>query len=500
MGLLAFTYADGIAVLVKKWTSTQEYSHGFFIPAVSAWLVWLKRAELAALEVRDSWLGPVVMLFGAVILLLGNLSAIWSIVHYSLVVTIAGLVLSLYGGAGLRILWAPVVYLLFAVPLPQFIYQELSAQLQLISSVIGVELIRLWGISVFLEGNVIDLGVYKLQVAEACNGLRYLFPLTSFGFLCAYIFSAPLWQRLLIFVSTIPITVLMNSVRVGVIGVLVEYFGIEMAEGFLHDFEGWMVFMVCVTLLFGEIWLLNRLRGEQRGFADLLDLPANVAVRGPLRVRAVSASHKASGVLMAIIAVGSWAVAVRAEVVPVSKPLGDLPLQLDDWSGRRVRLDDVIVTALGATDYLLVDYVRPDGELVNAFVAYYASQRSGQASHSPRACIPGGGWQIGELSQVRVGEMGAAGKPLLANRVEIHRGEQRQLVYYWFAQRGRILTNEYLVKWYLFWDALTRNRSDGGLVRLVTPLLRGETWADGDRRLTGFAAIFAARLGPYLPR
>ena len=108
---------------------------------------------------------------------------------------------------------------------------------------------RLFGVSVYLEGNVIDLGVYKLQVAEACDGLRYLFPLMTIGFLIAYFFKATFWKRALLFLSSIPITILMNSFRVGTIGVMVEHWGVRMAEGFLHEFQGWMVFMASGALM-----------------------------------------------------------------------------------------------------------------------------------------------------------------------------------------------------------------------------------------------------------
>ena len=133
--------------------------------------------------------------------------------------------------------------------------------------------IRAAGLPVFLEGNVIDLGTYQLQVAEACSGMRYLFPLMSFGFLCAVLFRGRWWQRAILFLSTIPLTILMNSFRIGVIGILVNYYGIEQAEGFLHDFEGWVIFMACVGVLFIIIWIFARM--EKRPFLEIfgLDIP-----------------------------------------------------------------------------------------------------------------------------------------------------------------------------------------------------------------------------------
>ena len=146
--------------------------------------------------------------------------------------------------------------LFFTIPLPKFLYNNLSSQLQLISSEIGVWFIRLFDISVYLEGNVIDLGNYKLQVVEACSGLRYLFPLMTLGFIAAYFFKGAFWKRAIIFLSSIPITVLMNSLRIGMIGVTVEYWGVAAAEGLLHDFEGWVVFMACTAVLVLEMWVL----------------------------------------------------------------------------------------------------------------------------------------------------------------------------------------------------------------------------------------------------
>src|SRR4029079_8443440 len=126
--------------------------------------------------------------------------------------------------------------------------------------------IRLVGIPVYLEGNVIDLGVYKLQVVEACSGLRYLYPLLSLGFLAAYLFQAPLWQRAIVFLSTIPITILMNSLRIAIVGILVNSYGPQDADGFLHMFEGWIIFIACAGVLVAEMALFARFASRKRFF------------------------------------------------------------------------------------------------------------------------------------------------------------------------------------------------------------------------------------------
>ena len=270
--LLLFTFYEGMRQLVNIWESREEYSYGYLIPVITLFLIWQKRPQLEQAPFTGSWLGIAVMILGLGLLVLGNLSTLFLVVQYGFLVVLAGIALALMGWHAFKIIAVPLTLLLFMIPLPQFFLQEISNQLQLISSQLGVLVIRLFGISVFLEGNVIDLGTYKLQVVEACSGLRYLFPLMTLGFIVAYFFHAAFWKRAIIFLSTIPITILMNSFRIGVIGVMVEYWGQSMAEGFLHDFEGWFVFMACTGVLFLEMLLLAKLGKDRR---PLREVPAD---------------------------------------------------------------------------------------------------------------------------------------------------------------------------------------------------------------------------------
>jgi exosortase D (VPLPA-CTERM-specific) len=419
-------------------------------------------------------------------------------------------VLAWIGWRGVREIWAPLLYLVFIVPLPSFLYQGLSSELQLISSELGVWFVRLFGVSVFLEGNVIDLGIYKLQVVEACSGLRYLFPLTSFAFLCAYLYRGSWWQKGLIFVSAAPVTILLNSLRIGVIGVLVEHWGIEMAEGFLHFFEGWIIFLAGVGLLFGLMWILARLSGRRGGLQDLVRLemlwPAGSgegAAAGSgqgVSGQAVSRSVAAAVGFLAVGAVAMGALPARSEVVPEWKSFATFPMRLGEWQGRDQPLEQQYLDVLKLDDYVLADYRRPGGgAAVNFYLAYYGSQRKGASVHSPRSCIPGGGWEIGAFVPVAVDGVTVGGRPLEVNRVVIAKGSSRQLVYYWFDQRGRQMTNEYGVKWMIFWDALTRNRTDGALVRLVTPVGPGEDLGRAERRLGEFLKEAYPEISAYVP-
>ena len=263
----------------------EEYSHGFLIPFIAGWLLWTRRDALMASIGQPSWAGPLLILLAAALEIVGKLSTLYLLPQVGFIVALVGITLAFGGTSLLRVTWLPIAFLIFAIPLPYVVDAGLSFQLQLISSQLGVAFIRLFQIPVFLEGNVIDLGQYKLQVVEACSGLRYLYPLMSLGFLAAYLFQAPLWQRALVFFSTIPITIAMNSLRIGIVGILVNHFGPQDADGFLHMFEGWIIFIACAGLLAGEMYVLARVVSG-KPFFDVF-YPPTICAERPAQFRPV---------------------------------------------------------------------------------------------------------------------------------------------------------------------------------------------------------------------
>jgi exosortase D (VPLPA-CTERM-specific) len=375
----------------------------------------------------------------------------------------------------------------------------LSFRLQLISSELGTFFIRLLQIPVYLEGNVIDLGRYKLQVVEACSGLRYLYPLMSLGFLAAYLFQAPLWQRAAVFLSTIPITIFMNSLRIGIVGVLVDNFGPQDADGFLHMFEGWIIFIACAGVLVAEMTLLARF-GSGKGFLEVFYPPSVAATtaQGQSEYSFGRAPLVGGFLLLCAAGLATFFVSARHEIFPERTLFASFPAALGEWHGRTSSLDKGTEQFLGLTDYILSDYARKDGHGVNLYVAYYASQRNGLAPHSPSVCIPGNGWQIAQLDRTSY-QNDDLSISLPLNRVVVTRGQVKELVYYWFDERGMKIANEYVSKLYLLRDAMFKNRTDGALVRLTTLLYPGESEKDADKRLQDFMQIAIPSLAGYLP-
>jgi exosortase D (VPLPA-CTERM-specific) len=499
---LGFVFFKGLVELEYRWATAEQYSHGYMIPLVALFLLWKALPQIKPLNWTPSVWAPCLMILALLGWCLGELSSLFIIVHYSLLLALWALVLAVLGWRSVRLAWPALLYLVFMVPLPQFLYHGLSAKLQLISTDLGVAVIRLFDISVFVEGNVIDLGSYQLQVVEACSGLNYLFPLMSFGFLIAVLYNGPRWHQWLIFFATIPVTIFMNSLRIGIIGITVDYWGVSAAEGFLHAFEGWFVFMACLAVLALLIALLNVRNKDGLGVLERLDIsyPTLAEIKAlPSGARGTQRTVIVTALICLLAVPASILLTTREEVVPPRETFTQFPLLKGEWIGREETIEERVLDALLLTDYIIVNYRRPSDPMpVNFYVAFYGSQRTGATIHSPRSCMPGGGWQITQLSQLDLSDaLGMQGPTV--NRTIIQLGEQRQLVYYWFQQRGRNITNEYLAKWYLFQDSLTMARSDGALVRLVTPVPPGGDEAVADARLQAFLREFYPQLPRFVP-
>ena len=495
LGLSLWLYWDGLAEAVLRWELQEEYSHGYLIPLVSLFILWEKRFQIAASYQGYSWWGLPIIVLALIILLVGEVSALYMLIHYSFILLLFGLSLAFLGSAT-RYTWVAIALLGFAVPLPYFIEVILTSKLQLISSQLGVEIIRLCRIPVFLSGNIIDLGNYQLQVVEACSGLRYLFPLMSLGFIGAYLYQASVWKRAVLFLSTVPITIFMNSLRIAITGILVDNWGTEMAEGFLHDFEGWLIFMACGGLLLLEVFLMElfttRLSVRQ-AFAVPVSVSAEQFSSQNINPLQLSKPIAVSIPLLLVALAGVGSLDNREEDATFKKTeLISFPLKFDDWFGREDRIEADVAEKLGFTEYVMINYQNLQHRPVNFYVAYYASQRKGVSPHSPKVCIPGGGWEIAKFSRTTVDEM-----PV--NRVLIRKGTQDQIVYYWFEERGTPIANEYLKKWLLFKDALFLNRTDGSLVRVTTPVMSDETLEDADLRAQEFIRISRNKLTQLLP-
>ena len=496
----------GFVSLGEAW-STAEYSHGPLIPILSLYLFLRDMRKVPPKEgpVTDRFPGVIITVVALAIAIFGNLVKIPDIVTYAFIIWVGGMVLLSFGFTRGIVFWTGVLHLVYMLPLPQFLYWQLTIWLQLVSSELGVWFIRMLDIPVFLEGNVIDLGVYKLLVAEACSGLRYLFPILSFSYVFCVLYNGPVWHRVVILISAAPITVFMNAFRIGMIGVLVDGYGIEQAEGFLHYFEGWVIFGACVGILFLLAILMQRLQRNPKPISEALDVDFD-GLGGQMARMAIIPRSGALVTVACLTALVSalWVAMPTPERPQVErKPFAMFPLTYGEWSSYTTPLDTQIETVLAADDYVQATFIRPGvAAPVGFFSAFYHKQTEGSGIHSPEVCLPVGGWEMNGLAPFSVDLEAETGwAPFQLNRAIIQKenGLEKQVVYYWFEQRGRRMTNDFAAKLVTIWDSFRMGRSDGALVRFTTPVAPGESEADAEARLRELMVEILPELPQFLP-
>ena len=464
-------------------------------------MIWSRRRALESIDLTPSWIGFAVLVGSAVLLLLGSRTGVFSFAQTGLVTSLFGISMIVGGWKLTRLLAVPIAFLFFMVPLPYFLTAKLTSGMQLLSSELGVAFIRLFNVPVFLDGNIIDLGVYKLGVVEACSGLRYLFPFLSLGFLAAYTCDLSLWKRILVFLSVIPITIVMNSFRIGATGILVHYHGIELAEGFMHYFEGWVVFILCIGLLVIVIYVISWLSGKRQ--IDLFRFPefsvSKVERPSDHWRRGVIIRSTLAALVLIPFGASAYSNLDRKMMPPGAKPLIGLPYEVTGWTVENtIHLNPDVESVLAADDYVGANMSNSAGDHISLFVAYIERKRGKTTWHSPQQCIPGGGWKITSIDRVELVDS-YTGEPYFANRVLIERNQVRQLVYYWFQQRGRRIASEWTVRYYVIMDSLFKGRTDGALVRLVTPLENGADIETAESKLRSFVSELGLRLPQYVP-
>lgn len=492
--------------VMVEWWKRDDYTYCYLVVPIVLYLLWEKRESLSKVISQSSWMGLFPFVLGIIFYWLGELGGEFYTMYVASWLILVGLCWLHLGWEKFKTIFFALFFVLTMFPPPNFIYQKISVSLKLISSQLGVTLMQWYGMSAYREGNIIDLGFTQLQVVDACSGLRYLIPLIVLGILLAYFFRAPLWKKAFLLLSSVPLSVFSNSLRIAMTGILYEIWGPKVAEGFFHGFSGWFIFMFSLVLLLGEMWLLKRVIPERKSSTVEKDNPAKIPVAGSGNILVKTGVRSffqpqfvAAVVLLGVTLIISQSVEFR-EKIPISKTFRQFPLEIGEWQGKSGHMEQEFINALHFNDYVIIDYMNAAGKAVNFYVAYYESQRKGESIHSPSTCLPSSGWIFNEAGKVTLhfAAEGLADMPV--NRAFIQKGGARQLSYFWFPMRGRVLTNAYEMKIFNFWDALTRQRTDGALVRVITPVFEYEKVEEADKRLQAFVKDVVPVLDEFLPK
>jgi exosortase len=268
VGLVLLLYASVIKDLVLQWWTDADYGHGFFVPLFSGYILWRERDRWTKTEIKPSNFGFVVMLGAIALLLLGSLGAEFFTSRFSLLVLLAGMILFLAGWKMLRAVSFSLCYLMWMIPIPVIIYNQITFPLQLIASRLATAWLEFAQVPVLRDGNILIMSNYSLEVVEACSGIRSLMTLMALAVAYGYLVSPRRWVRYALAAFMVPVAIGTNAVRIMGAAIVARHFGPAAAEGFLHKFSGWVIFLVALVLMFGTHWILLYIAERRRRAAN----------------------------------------------------------------------------------------------------------------------------------------------------------------------------------------------------------------------------------------
>ena len=495
--LIAWLYASILARLALQWVgphSDPNFQHGIFVPIFALFVLWQDRKKLKAITSAPSWTGLPLVVLSLLVLVLGVRGADIFLPRVSLLILLTGLIILFRGWTFFRAVLFPWAFLILMIPIPALIMNRVTFPLQLLAAKLSTSLLELVGVAVHREGNIIWLASGPLDVAEACSGIRSLLTLVTLAIIYGYLMETRKWVRVVLALSAVPIAVAANSFRVFVTGLLVRYWDPEKAMGFFHTFEGWLVFVVALIMLFALHRLICLIWKSSPA------APRNVA---PLEERpAGGVSQKAGSFHFGIVAVLMLATAIFLQFPPPPnvKHVGTMPYQIGDWKGTDVPIRQEELDILGPGEYLQREYENASQSepSINLFIPFFPTQKAGDTIHSPDHCLLGAGWFPISREVIQLSRPNGSSMPV--KRYVVSKSGERQLVLYWFQAHGRVLASEWQARYYLISDSIYMNRSDGGMVRLMTPMLDGESPDAAQVRMMKFGSQLLPLLDSYIPQ
>jgi exosortase len=250
--VLLALYAPVLVRLVRQWWTDPDYSHGFLVPLLSAYLIWQRRDKLAEVARKPSNWGLAVVFASLGLLFLGSLGAELFLTRISVIGTICGLIAYFSGWKLLRAMAFPLAFLLFAVPIPVIIYNEIVFPLQFVASRFATSCLEMLNLfPIMREGNVLIMPGMRLEVVEACSGIRSLMSLLALAAGYGYLAEKSVAVRWFLFLAMVPLAIVSNGTRVMITALMTNYIGPQAAEGFMHEFSGWVIFVVATALFLG---------------------------------------------------------------------------------------------------------------------------------------------------------------------------------------------------------------------------------------------------------
>jgi exosortase D (VPLPA-CTERM-specific) len=482
-------YWTSISKLIHRWNSGDD-NYCFLIIPLFLYLCWEKRRHFRFAEFSWSIWGLIPTTLAILMMILGERGSAETLIYIGFWGFLSGMATILYGGR-IRHLAFPFLILFFIVPLPPFLNRLLTFKLKMVASMFSADMLRMVGVTVVQEGNILDLGIGQLEVADACSGLRYFMPMILMGLLIGYFFTKGLWKKVLLLVLVVPLSILINAVRVFSAGIFTVTGHPELAQNLFHDFSGWLAFMAAGLVLTAIAYLLMKI-GPSPIVSEIQDAGSKpVGLQRPAVL---------SLIICILLLAGGMGInhASTTAHTPPHRNFLDFPIRIGEWEGTRMYLSDDILAALWADDYIYATYrSAASSDTISILIPFYAYQGTLHTAHAPQSCLLGGGWTL--LSSSDVSIKVTPNKHIPVRVMILTKDNQHLLSSYFFLQRGRVIISPWMNKLYLLRDSLIRNRTDGALVRVELHLADSQSPEQAQAELSAFILRLWQILPDYVP-
>ncbi len=515
-----FCYAGVITALARQWLYVDIYSHGFLIPFVSGYLAWIRRDQLGQLIPSPNVFGSPVFMIGLFFLLAGDAGAVLLFQELSLIICLIGIVLLLLGSHFLKLLWFPIAYLLFMIPIWGILTGPLHIFFQQLSTALGSALLKLINIPVYRDGIYIELPNITLQVAQACSGLNYLIAVIAIAIPTAYLFLEGRLRRLALICFATFIGIVANGVRVALVGFICNHGLSVNTHGPFHVLQGLFVSFVGFAALFVGLATLRRMKPAA---------PKRRSHRGNT-TQPVIANRKKNyqlGILIVILLLlaGNFLYFYRPNPITLKKDFAHFPLEVGEWRGQDTEPLYTAFRSLGVDHELSRIYETPKNHKIHLYIGYYESQKQEkelinymtEGLHLNSSAIESNVDSHNLITTKnlfipRNTERGSSELPsffsslveektsIFNSRLIVPRKAAGWLIFFWYDLNGRITTNPYLAKLYAAWDGLLHRRNNGAIVIVTTELDRMEALSHTLLKTKQFIRKMHPLLGNYLPR
>ncbi len=491
LGTFVLSLQTAFQKLSLRWDGGDN-SYCYLIIPLFIYLCWDRKNSFKFSEFSWSFWGIIPLLLSVILIITGELGSVETMLYAGLFGSVFSMLLVLYGKRIYHLTF-PIILLCFMVPLPPFVNKILTFKLRVIASAISTKLLQFSGVSVLREGNILDLGVGKLQVVDACSGLRYLIPMFLMAILVGYFFNKVKWHRFFLIALVVPLSVFVNSFRIFATGLLTVNGYQRFAQDFYHDFSGWLVFMIAGCMLIGFSFALNRLKNNTSTvFLKTDDGGKSTGVVKSIALTVVFCSL----FITTGYTINNTAISM---IQPDRVAFEKFPMKISGWYGKKSYLSKEILNSLWADDYIQASYQKKRiGNVITLFVPYYKYQGTRHTAHAPQSCLLGSGWAIISSDDrfVKVNK----DRKIKIRSMLMGKGDVKLLSSYFFFQRGRVIISPWLNKYYMMIDALTKKRTDGALVRIEMIIPNGQSLDDAYKIAEGFLEDIWIILEDYVPR